>query len=89
MHLHNHLFPEPDGARSFPQFGKVVDVNFTIKLLAVVDIEIQNEAIVINANIIQVPLRRLYKVWGGVQKGSRMHGEWMTSKSFVIQRGSV
>lgn len=53
MELHKALFGKT-GRTAFPEFGKVVDVFFTIKLLAVVDIEIQNEAIVINANMQQV-----------------------------------
>jgi hypothetical protein len=54
MKLHAHLFPGKKARKFHPHFGKPVKMNMKIILLAIVDIETQNEAIIVNANIQQV-----------------------------------
>lgn len=59
MYLHAHLFPRdeqkrPQPQRFHPHYERPVQVNLTIALISIVDIEPQNEVIIINANFEQV-----------------------------------
>ena len=56
MKLHDHLFPGKKPRKFHPHFGKPVNMKMKIVLLSIVDIETQNEAIIVNANIEQVDI---------------------------------